>query len=153
MLPRGVDFVHVCVQEVPDGVLRRREEVGGNATDSEVRTEMQAEVAGCDVAVESSLEGGNVGRGDGGVNLGLRGEGVGDEGVQVAGQTCRVVIEGGGWERAARESDANVNGREGGLVIGEGTGRDAATAGAVRNSEVGAQHDGASVVDQAVARH
>ena len=115
--------------------------------------EMQAEVIGQNVAVDEGLEGCDVRCGNGGVNLVLGGESLRDIGVQVAGQAGWVVVEGGGWERATGESDTDVNGRKGGLIIGEWASSDAATASAVRDGEVGSKGDRACVVDQAVAGH
>ena len=141
------------MQQIPDGVLRRREEVGGNAANSKVGAKMQAKVASGDVAVDGVLEGCNVGRGDSGVNLGLRGESLCDVGIQVAGQTGWVVVEGSRRERSAGESDTNVNGCKGGLVVSKRAAGDATTAGTVRNCEVGAEGNGAGVVEHAVAGH
>ena len=141
------------MQQIPDRVLRRREEVGGNAPDGKVGAKMQAKVVSGDVAVDGVLEGCNIGRSDGGVNLGLRGESLCDVGIQVAGQAGWVVVEGGGGKRSARESDTNVNGSKGGLVVGKRAAGDATTASAVRNGEVGAEGNGAGVVEHAVAGH
>lgn len=141
------------MQQVPDGVLWGGEEVGGYATDGKVSTEMKAEVPGRDVAVQSGLEACNVGQGDRGVNFGLCGEGISDVGVQVAGKAGRVVVEGSGRERAAREGHANVDWCECGLVVGERARGDTATASAVRNGEIGTQSDGAGIVGQTVTGH
>ena len=69
------------MEEVPDGVLRGNEKISGGAADGEVGAEVQAKVAGCNVTVDGVLEAGDVGQGNGGVDLGLRGEVVGDDGV------------------------------------------------------------------------
>lgn len=141
------------MQQIPDGILRGGEEVGANTANDEMGAEMQAEVVGSHVAVEGGLEARNVGQGDGGVDFGLRSEGVGHVGVQVAGQAGRIVVERGGWERATGERNTNVNWCEGGLVVGEGAGGDAATATAVREGEVGTQSNRARIVGQAITGH
>src|ERR1700734_2134359 len=141
------------MQQIPDGILRGGEEVGGNTANHEMGAEMQAEIVGSHVAVDGGLEARNVWQGDGGIDFGFRSEGGGHVGVQVANQAGRAVVERVGWERAARESNANVNWCEGGLVVGEGAGGNATTATAVWEGEVGTKSNRARIVDQAITGH
>ncbi len=139
------------MEKVPDGVLWRREQVRGDSTNGEMGTQVKTEVVAGDVAVDGSLEGSDIWGGDGRINLSLGGPSVCDVGVEITGQASWIVVEGIGWERAARESDANVNWCEGGLVVGEWARCDAATTSTVRDGEVGAEADGSSVVGKTVA--
>jgi len=141
------------MQQIPDGILRGGEEVGGNTANNEMGAEMQAEVVGSHVAVDGGLEARNVWQGDGGIDFGLRSEGGGHVAVQVPDQAARAVVEGVGWERAAGESNANVNWCEGCLVVGEGAGGNAAATRAVWEGEVGTKSNRARIVDQAVTGH
>jgi hypothetical protein len=64
-----------------------------------------------------------------------------------------VVSKAVGGRGPPERANTNVNGCDGGLVIGERAGSDAATAGAARDGDVGVKGNRTGVVGQAVAGH